>query len=379
MTFRSLLLAAASAFSVLPAAAADTALVLFETKPEVAERREGIAFLDVDPRSASYGTVVGEIPLPPDTVGHHIFEHPSADKAYVTSLGRSELTVLHTESLPYRLTTVSVPDCKVLEDVAFSEALGRWYLTCMGTSVIIVGDSDTDRPIETIRLPEPWPHGITVRDDIDRILVTSTVDPADPTKAGETVTVLKASTGEVLSVHKMSEAASPSGAAPVEVFFVPKSEPPVAYVTNLGSGTLWLAEWTPETESFAFREVFDFKTLGQGMPLEVYFDAGAERAFVTTASPGHVNAFDIRDPRAPKHVAAAETAPGAHHMLLTEDGNTAYVQNGLMNLPGINDGSISVVDLRTMTKTGSIDVFKAAGQTVNVIVPLPGSGNGHTH
>ena len=38
-----------------------------------AQRREGIAIIDVDPASPAFGKIVTDIPLPPDLVAHHIF------------------------------------------------------------------------------------------------------------------------------------------------------------------------------------------------------------------------------------------------------------------------------------------------------------------
>ena len=61
------------------------------------------------------------------------------------------------------------------------------------------------------------------------------------------------------------------------------------------------------------------------------------------------------------------------------DGLLAYVQNGLMNLEGINDGSITLVDLENMEAVGSIDTFKAAGFTVNMIEGMPDDPRAHTH
>jgi len=144
-------------------------------------------------------------------------------------------------------------------------------------------------------------------------------------------------------------------------------------------GRIWIAEWQPETETFSFRGDFDFAAIGQGIALEVYFNAAGDRAYVTTALPGHLNAFDISDPRAPKHLYAAEAAGGAHHMVFSPDGTRAYVQNSLINIPGMNDGSISVIDLVAGKKLGSIDTFKDAGLTVNTIMLTPEAEDFHAH
>jgi hypothetical protein len=153
----------------------------------------------------------------------------------------------------------------------------------------------------------------------------------------------------------------------------------VAYVTNSLGADMWLAEWQPGDRRFALREAFDFAPLGQDIPLEVYFDEDASRAYVTTAAPGHLNAFDISDPLEPRHLAAIQTAPGAHHMVFSEDGRLGVVQNGLANIEGVNDGSLTVVDLETFEQVATIDTFKEAGFTVNMIELLPGSSRLHTH
>lgn len=375
----SLLTTSILALAATTAQAEQTALVLYETKGQQAIRQEGIAFVELDPKASDYGRILAQIPLPPDLTSHHIFYNPTRDRAYITSLGRPELWVLDVTSFPYRTKVVPVPGCVVGEDVAFSEAQDRWYLTCMGSSVVVVGDAKTDEVLDTIALPAPYPHGITVHDGIDRMLVTSTINPKDPTDAGESIVVIQPSTGKVLSTHKVSDKPSPSGTAPVEAFFVPGAEPPVAYITNMNEGRIWIAEWQPELETFSFRGDFDFAAIDQGVALEVYFNAAGDRAYVTTALPGHLNAFDISDPRAPKHLYAAEAAGGAHHLVFSPDGERAYVQNSLINIPGMNDGSISVIDLVAGEKVGSIDTFKDAGLTINTIMLTPEAEDFHAH
>ena len=65
------------------------------------------------------------------------------------------------------------------------------------------------------------------------------------------------------------------------------------------------------------------------------------------------------------------TAPGAHHFAITADERYAVVQNGLINFPGMNDGAITVIDLRAEEVAGQIDTLKDAGLTNNDIILLP--------
>ena len=336
-------------------------------------RKEGIAVIDVDPASKTFGKIVQDIALPGDLVAHHIFYNLDDSKAYVTALGKEELRVIDLQKKPYGISkVVPVPGCSVGEDVVFSGDGRYWYLTCMGTSVMVVGDASKDEPLRTIKVAAPYPHGIAIHDGIDRILLTSTVRASDMGDAGEVISAVEASTGKVLGTYKVSDKPSPAGNAPVEILFVPGSSPPVAYVTNMYEGTLWTATWNMAKKDFDVQQVHDFAAQSAGVPLEIYFNKKADRMYVSTAKPGQMHIFDLSaGPGKPRLLKSIATAEGAHHIAFTLDGRYAYVQNTLLNLPGMSDGSISVVDLQSGTVISSVDTLKNAGYNPNSIVLLP--------
>jgi DNA-binding beta-propeller fold protein YncE len=363
--------------SLASASAELLALLNYESKPNQPVRREGIAIMEIDPESADFGKILMDIPLPPDLVAHHIFFNRDRTKAYITALGRSELHVIDLTHFPYRLRAIAVPDCQVLEDLVVSEDNRTWYLTCMGSSAVIMGDAVNDRPTKTVRTGSGapvsvlYPHGIAIHNGIDRVLITSTVKP-DMSEAGDSITVIEASTGSVLSTHKVSLKPSPAKSAPVEVMFAPNSVPPVVHVTNMMEGTLWAGIWDPTTKAFSFTQIDDFGPRQQGMPLEMLYNAKGDRLFVTTAKPGFVNIYDNSDPRQPKFLQAIPAAAGAHHTVLSPDERYLFVQNSLLNLDGISDGSITVIDLKKGGAVmGSIDTLKAQGFNPNCIMLLP--------
>jgi hypothetical protein len=108
------------------------------------------------------------------------------------------------------------------------------------------------------------------------------------------------------------------------------------------------------------------------MPLEMLYNAKGDRLYVTTAKPGFVNLYDNTDPRQPKFLQAIPAAPGAHHTVLSPDERYLFVQNSLLNLHGMSDGSVTVIDLGQGGKVvGSIDTLKAAGFNPNCIMLLP--------
>lgn len=353
------------------------ALLNYETKPEQIVRKEGLAVIDVDPKSPSFGKLLMEIPLPPDLVAHHIYFNRDKSKAYITALGKSVLHVMDLTRFPYRMKAVPVPDCQVLEDVVFSENNRTWYLTCMGSSNVVMGDAASDKPIKTVGSPAggpafiKYPHGISIHNGIDRVIITSTVRASDLGDPGETVTVLEASTGKVLSTHKVSRKPSPSGEAPVEVMFMPGANPPLAYITNMFGGTLWTAVWNPGTKGFSFSQVDDYGSRGHGVALEIEHNKKRDRLYVTTAKPGHVNVYDVSDPHRPKFLKAIPAAAGAHHLVLSPDEAYLFVQNSLLNLPGMSDGSITVIDVAKGEPIASVDTLKNMGLNPNCIVLLP--------
>ncbi len=335
-------------------------------------RKEGLAVIDLEPGSPTMGKIVRNIDLPGDTVAHHIFYNRDQSKAYITALGKPELRVMDMKDPNLTVKMVPVPDCLVGEDVVLSEDNKLWYLSCMGSDAVIVGDAVTDRPLKTIKVPLKYPHGIAIHNGIDRILTTSTVRASDLGDPGEAVGVIEASTGKWLGEVKVSMKASPAKAAPVEILFVPKSNPPVAYVTNMYEGTLATLTWNPSAKAFTYAQAFDFATLKSGVPLEMYFTPDGKTMYVTTAKPGHMHIFDLaKGPASPVHTKAIPAGEGAHHVAFTQDWKYAFVQNALLNLPGMSDGSITVIDLQKGDVVATLDHLKDAGFNPNSIVLLP--------
>ena len=74
---------------------------------------------------------------------------------------------------------------------------------------------------------------------------------------------------------------------------------------------------------------------------------------------------------APELLKSIPAAEGAHHVAVTKDERFAFVQNSLLNLPGMSDGSITVIDLVKGEAVGSINTLKVRGFNPNSIVLLP--------
>ena len=352
------------------------AMVNYESKPET-PRREGIAIMDVDPASKNFGKILNDIPLPGDLVAHHIFYNKDLSKAYITSLGNGALHIMDMKHAPYHIKKIDIPACQVSEDMVFSNDNKTWHLTCMSSSNVIVGNAQTDQPTQVIAADSKtqfirYPHGIGLQEDIDRIMVTSTVRPSDLGDPGETVTVIEASSGKVLSTHKLSDKPSPSGVATVEAVFLPEANPPMAYITTMFGGTLWTGLWNSDSKAFDFAQAYEFNHATQNVPLEIYFNKKHDRLYITTANPGHLNVFDIsQSALKPILLKSIPTAAGAHHVVFSPDEHYAIVENNFLNLPDMNDGSLTVIDMTTFEKVASIDTLKKQGLLPNSIILMP--------
>ena len=89
------------------------------------------------------------------------------------------------------------------------------------------------------------------------------------------------------------------------------------------------------------------------------------------AKPGVVNVYDLAEPARPRFLQTIPAAPGAHHLVFSPDEKYLFVQNSLLNLPGMDDGSITVIDVAQGKAIHSINTLKDGGYNPNCIVLLP--------
>jgi DNA-binding beta-propeller fold protein YncE len=87
---------------------------------------------------------------------------------------------------------------------------------------------------------------------------------------------------------------------------------------------------------------------------------------------GSNHVFDISGGATkPKLLKTIPAAGGAHHVAFSPDERYAFVQNSLLNLPEMSDGSITVIDLVKNERIASIETLKNQGFNPNSIVLLP--------
>ncbi len=318
---------------------------------------DGLAIVDLNPHSTTFGKVFQQVSMGEGVSPHHLYYNRDGSKLYTTALGGARLYRI--DMMGDRIQQVVPIDtgpCQIGEDLYFTADGSKYYLTCMGSHVVVIFDAYTDKMVGQIQAPAPnkpyvkYPHGIAVDESIDRMIVTETVSPAlnDP---GTSVTVIELSTGKVLSTHPITKDGQ-GGTAPVEVMFLPGQ--PIAYVTAMFEGTLWAGMWDAYTKDFRFKMVDDLTARGQGVPLEMYVEPDGY-FYVSFGQPGGVNVYDISNPLAPKFVKTLPADAGAHHIAFTNDGEYMFVQNNLLNLEEMNAGTISVVNRESGKLVATMD------------------------
>ena len=312
-------------------------------------QKDGLAIIDLNPNSETFGDILQDVPVGEGVLMHHPFYNPDKSKIYNTALmGEKLYRVNIHDSKIFDVSPIETGSCVVGEDIIFSKDGQKFYLTCMGSDNIMVFDATTEQLIEEIfssqnESPEAftkYPHGISADEKIDRMIVTQTVSPAldDPQSK---VSIIEFSTGRVLSTIELAKNPDfPS--APVEVLFHPDYS--IAYVSGMLDGTIWVLEWDENTETFTPALVDDGAQREHSWPLDLNIGPKGN-LFVSFAVPGVVNEYSLKNPHKPELLRTMPAMPGAHHTLFSQDGKYMFVQNNLLNLDGLNSGTISVVDL----------------------------------
>ena len=345
-----------------------TAIINYRAIDEELKQKDGLAIIDLNPNSETFGDILQDFPVGEGVLMHHPFYNSDGSKLYNTSLeGERLYRVNLNDNTIFDITPIDTGSCIVGEDMYFSKDGTKFYLTCMGSDNVMVFDANTDKRINEISANQEqnsdayikYPHGISADEKINRMIVTQTVSPAldDPQSS---VTIVEYSTGKVLSTIKLSKNED-TPSAPVEVMFHP--EKPIAYVTGMLDGTIWVLVWDEQTESFEPKLVDDGAIREHTWPLDLSLGPKGN-LYVSFGSPGVVNEYSLQNPEQPELLRTLPAEPGAHHVLFSVDGRYMFVQNNLLNLDGLNSGTISVVDLNTGTLVATLDNLVEQGMMI---------------
>lgn len=338
---------------------------------------DGIAVIELDPEAPNFGNISSKLELGVGVLPHHLYYNQSANKLYSTALGGSYLYQIKTEKDKngqpklVNATPINTGENTVGENLFFTND-GRYLMTFMGGAggpkdgSIGVFNANNNQLIKTIKAPiqtNPnqfimYPHGISVNEEKGLMMVTSTIHPDLTTGMGNTCTLLDLNTYELKETYLIAD--SPTDmSSPVEVLLLRGKFPQYALATTMLGGDIWIAPYNAVTKKYdAFTKLFDGSTQGLGWALEMYIDDNS-RLYVSFADPGKVLVFDISNLPQLKLLKTLTADKGAHHMVFfkTKKGKEVVaVQNNLLNIPNLNSGTITVIEIETGKTLGTVDL-----------------------
>lgn len=338
--------------------------------------------IELDPEAPNFGNISSKLELGVGVLPHHIYYNQSANKLYTTALGGKYLYQIKTEKdnngqpILVAATPIDTGENTVGENLFFTND-GRFFMTFMGGAgglkdgSVGVFNAGNNQLIKTIKAPiqtNPnkfimYPHGISINEEKGLMMVTSTIHPDLTSGFGNTCTLLDLNTYEVKETYQVAD--SPTDlSSPVEVLLLRGKFPQYALATTMLGGDIWIAPYNPTTKKYdAFSKIFDGSTQGLGWTLEMYIDDNS-KLYVSFADPGKVLIFDISNLPQLKLLKTLTADKGAHHMAFfkTKKGKEVVaVQNNLLDIPGINSGTISIIEIETGKTLGTVDLRSKYG------------------
>lgn len=371
--------------------------------------QDGVAIIDLDPESDRFGKIVQRRPIGRGVLPHHLYFNRDQSKLYTTALQGATLYEIALTKDAYgtprigQITPIDTGGNLIGEDMYFTEDGSRFYMTFMGgqggekDGSIGVFDAQTNELLELIVAPVPddpsageqpflmHPHGISANEELGQFMVTSTVHPDGQSEIGNTVTTIDLETNDLLKTYRVAD--SPEDLSePVEVLLLRDGLPPYALVTTLLGADIWVAAYNSETGSFGeFEKKVEGDEQGLGVALEFYIHEnkqGEKELYVSFGVPGVVNVYGLdRLPELPLKRTLPAGA-GAHHMAFfeTESGREVLlVQNNLLNIEGLNAGTLTVVDIYTGELLNTLDMPAEYGLMPESIESAFGHGHDYHH
>ncbi|SHF50285.1 hypothetical protein [Chryseobacterium sp. OV279] len=357
---------------------------------------DGVAVIELDPEAPNFGHISSKLELGVGVLPHHLYYNQTANKLYTTALGGSYLYQIKTgkdkNGQPQLVdaTPIDTGENTVGENLFFTND-GRYFMTFMGGAggqkdgSIGVFNANSNQLIKTIKAPiqdNPnqfimYPHGISVNEEKGIMMVTSTIHPDLTTGMGNTCTLLDMNTYELKETYLVADSQTDMS-SPVEVLLLRGKFPQYALATTMLGGDIWIAPYNAATKKYdAFSKIFDGSTQGLGWTLEMYIDDNS-KLYVSFADPGKVLVFDISNLPQLKLLKTLTADKGAHHMVFfkTKKGKEVVaVQNNLLNIPNLNSGTISVIEIETGKTLGTVDLRTKYGILPESIEGTNGPGS----
>lgn len=347
--------------------------------------KDGVALIDMDPESKRFGKILQKRSIGKGVLPHHLYFNNDETRLYATSLGGSNLYEIGFKRDRYnrphlgRIKPIDTGGNLIGEDMYFTRDDCRYYVTFLGglgearDGTVGVFDKKTNALLDIIEAPEPqdpsseqpfilYPHGISANEELGFFMVTSASSPDGVSGIGNTVTQIDLASNQPRKTYLVADFPNDPSET-VEVLLLRDDLPPYALVTTGTGGDIWIAAYDHDTGLFSsFEKKIEGEDQGLGVPLEFYINRnkqGERELYVSFALPGVVNVYSLEQlPDLPLKRTLPAGA-GAHHMAFFETSSereVVVIQNNLINLEGMNDGTLMVVDIYTGDILDTLDM-----------------------
>lgn len=373
---------------------------------------DGVILMNLDPDSHDFGQILQNFEIGEGVVPHHLYYNHDESRLYNTALSGEFLYELiferDADGVPaiVEAVPIDVANNIVGEDLYFTEDGSRFYLTFMGgfgelvDGTIGVFDAATNELIETIVAPVPedpasgepfilYPHGISANEALNLLAVTSTVHPDGVSGVGNTVTLIDLATNQPVQTLLAAESWDDLS-SPVEVLLLRDEFEPYLLTTTLNTADIWIAPYDEAAGQFGkFIEVVDGSAEGLGVALEFYIGPGEDPdsdddklLYVSFGVPGLVNVYSLDNLPELELVKTLPAAAGAHHMAFFKSAagrELLVVQNNLLNLPGLNAGTLTIVDIHSGELVSTVNLPEDMGLLPESLESAMGNGHFYHH
>ncbi|HVI44653.1 MAG TPA: hypothetical protein VM802_07280 [Chitinophaga sp.] len=340
---------------------------------------DGIAVMELDPESPNFGFITSKQELGAGVLPHHLYFNRDEKRLFTTALGGKYLYELKVrwDRNGYPSVQDAIPvntgQNTVGEDIFFTKD-GEYWVTFMGgfggvrDGSVGVFNAQTNALMKTIRAPYDsnnnkfimYPHGISMNEQKHLVMITSTIHPDLRSGVGNTTTLIDLNTYDILKTYRLGDSAKDLS-SPVEVLLLRDEYPPYALATTMLGGDIWIAAYNVGKGIYDdFKRVVKGSDKGVGWALEFYI-ADDKFLYVSFGQPGKVLVYDLNYLPELRQVKTLPADKGAHHMAFfkTSSGRAVVaIQNNLLNLPNLNAGTISVVDVKTGELLGTVNMRK---------------------
>jgi selenium-binding protein 1 len=299
-----------------------------------------LTVIDADPKSTTYGTIIGTAPT--GSVGneaHHFGYTADADRIFAGGLFSNRLFIydVKTDARHPRLMK-TIPDL-----VATTGYSGphTFYAVPGGMYVAMLGGKDGGAPGAVVQLdndggfikamPAPeYMYDVGVKPELNLMITSSWAHPhsimmggTPMSQVGEAVVAWDFTTGKVLSETKLDK-------APLEVRWMHGPAAKGGFVNCAFGNSIWY--WEVKDGKPAFTKALQLPD--GSIPADMRISYDNRFLFVSLFAGNAVNQYDIANPLQPKLVSTV-AVPQAQMMKLTPDNSRLYVSNSLLsNLDG---------------------------------------------